>query len=231
MRLCPLCATAVPPNNEFCGKCSTPVDGAPSATETVHQPRSSASSSSKSMDEGRFTPRKIARATLAGSESVGPRRHGRDYRANDLLLGRTVASSSFPPNGLPRRPPSHGSAMRCASRGRSRILMSTGCTTSAKPKARLVFRWNTSTARTCPPATAHRNVAARQSAGNRRPAMRRTGSRARQVRGAPRFEAVQHHARWARPVAPHRLRSARKPVGRNALPGFSGGGGRARYCG
>jgi uncharacterized membrane protein YvbJ len=38
VRLCPLCATAVPPDNEFCGKCGMPADGARSgATQTVHQ--------------------------------------------------------------------------------------------------------------------------------------------------------------------------------------------------
>src|ERR1035441_2125464 len=61
VRRCPSCATAVPPDHEFCGKCGTPVDGDRSAaTETVYQPRSSTPSSSH-MDEGRFPDRKSTR--------------------------------------------------------------------------------------------------------------------------------------------------------------------------
>ena len=96
MRLCPSCATAVPPDHEFCGKCGTPVDGSPGdATETVHQPRSP-SSSSKNMDEGRFPPGTLVAQRYRVVSLLGRGGMGEVYRANDLLLGQTVALKFLP---------------------------------------------------------------------------------------------------------------------------------------
>ncbi|MGD0616895.1 MAG: hypothetical protein ABSB67_04460 [Bryobacteraceae bacterium] len=99
------------------------MDGAPTAaTGTIHQPRSSTPSSSGSMDEGRFPPGTLLAQRYRVVSLLGRGGMGEVYRANDLLLGQTVALRTGSP----------GSATKCASRGRSPIPMSAACTTSAK---------------------------------------------------------------------------------------------------
>ncbi|MGA2601330.1 MAG: serine/threonine-protein kinase [Bryobacteraceae bacterium] len=92
MRLCPSCATAVPLDNEFCGKCGTPVDGAPAAaTKTVFTP-----TPSHKMDEGRFPSGTLLAQRYRVVSLLGRGGMAEVYRANDLLLGQTVALKFLP---------------------------------------------------------------------------------------------------------------------------------------
>jgi len=92
----------VPPDNEFCGKCGTPVDGIRGATtETVDLPGASATSASKIMDEGAFPPGTLLVHRYRVVSLLGRGGMGEVYRANDLLLGQTVALKFLPAQSTP----------------------------------------------------------------------------------------------------------------------------------
>jgi hypothetical protein len=148
VRLCPSCATAIPPDHEFCGKCGTALNGARgAATETVHQPRNPTPSSPRNMDEGRYPPGTLLLQRYRVVSLLGRGGMGEVYRANDLLLGQTVALKFLPAEWTSHEETLARFRTKFASPSRSRIQMSAADTTSAKPRAQPIYPWNTWTAR------------------------------------------------------------------------------------
>jgi serine/threonine protein kinase len=165
------------------------------------------SSSSKSMDEGRFPPGTLLAQRYRVVSLLGRGGMGEVYRANDLLLGQTVALKFLPAQWTSHeatlarfrnevriaRQISHPNVCRVydigEAEGSTYLSMEYVDGEDLASLLRRIGRL---------PQDKALEIARQLCAGLSRSA--------RQRRGAPRSEAGQYHARRARPVAHHRLR-------------------------